>query len=103
METLTFEITFKETPDLLTIKFSGNLVINYIEEIISSIKEKIDLSKNLHIKISNPDNIDLTFAQLVISLQKTYLQNNREFTISARIKEDLKLLLANTGFNIFLN
>ncbi len=94
-----FEIKLKNKPDKLTLKFSGNLVINYIEDITRSVTEMADMSKPLHIDIANPDSIDLTFIQLVISLQKTCLNKNIEFTVAARIKDDLKIILANAGFN----
>ena len=104
MEKKPFEIKFKDDKKKLTIKFSGSLVINHIEDITSTIKDKIDFTKNLHLNISNPDNIDLTFIQLIVSLQKTFLSKNLDFSVSAKIKDDLNLILANAGFNnIILN
>ncbi len=94
-----FEIKIRKKSDLQTVKFSGNLMINYIEEIAKTVKEKVDLSKAVHVDIASPENIDLTFIQLVLSLQKTCLSNSVEFTVSSKIKDDLKLLLANAGFN----
>jgi len=104
MEKKPFEIKFKDDKKKLTIKFSGSLVINHIEDIISTIKDRIDFTKDLHLNISNPDNIDLTFIQLVVSLQKTVLNKNLDFSVSAKIKDDLSLILTNAGFNnIFFN
>ena len=99
MEKKPLEIKFKDEPQKLTVKFSGNLTINYVEEIVTTIKDKVDFKKSLHINISNPDNIDLTFIQLVISLQKTYLNKKLDFSVSAKIKDDLTLILTNAGFN----
>ena len=99
MEKKPFEIKFKDEPQKLTVNFSGNLVINYVDEIVTTIKDKVDFKKSLHINISNPDNIDLTFIQLVISLQKTYLNKNLDFSVTAKIKDDLTLILTNAGFN----
>ena len=99
-----FEIEIKSKSNHQVVIFSGNLVINHIEEITKKINEKVDVSKAVHVDILNPDNIDLTFIQLVLSLQKTCLNNSVEFTMSSKIKDDLKLLLANAGFkNIFSN
>lgn len=104
MEKKPFEIKFKDDTKKLTVKFSGTLVINHIEDIITTIKDEVDFTKNLHINISNPDNIDLTFIQLVISLQKTSLNKNLDFSVSAKIKDGLSLILTNAGFNnIILN
>jgi hypothetical protein len=104
MEKKPFEIKFKDDKQKLTVKFSGSLVINHIEDIITEIKDRVDFTKSLHINISNPDNIDLTFIQLVVSLQKSYLDNNLDFSVSAKIKDDLNLILTNAGFNnIILN
>ncbi len=99
-----FEIKFKDEPQLLTIKFSGNLIINHIEEIIVTVKKEVNMTKSLHINISNPESIDVTFIQLVISMQKTYLKKDLDFSVSAKIKDELKLILTNAGFNnLFLN
>ena len=98
-----FEIKFKKKQDNLTIKFSGNLVINYIEEIAKEVKEKLDMSKPVHVDIANPENIDLTFIQLVISIQKTCNSKNIDFTASAKIKEELKLVLTNAGFTSIIS
>jgi hypothetical protein len=104
MEKKPFEIKIKDDKQKLTVKFSGSLVINHIEDIITEIKDRVDFTKSLHINISNPDNIDLTFIQLVVSLQKSYLDNNLDFSVSAKIKDDLNLILTNAGFNnIILN
>ena len=94
-----FEIKIREKSGLQTVKFSGNLVINYIGEIAKTVNEKVDVSKAVHVDIASPENIDLTFIQLILSLQKTCLNNSVEFTVSSKIKDDLKLLLANAGFN----
>ena len=98
-----FEIKIKNKADKLTLKFSGSLVINYIEEITKEVKEKMDMSKAIHVNIANPENIDLTFIQLVMSIQKTCINKNIEFTVSAKIKEDQKLLLTNAGFNSIIS
>jgi len=99
-----FEIKTKRKADKLTLKFSGSLVINSIEEITNEVKEKMDTGRSIHVYIANPENIDLTFIQLVMSIRKTCINKNIEFTVSAKIKEDLKLLLTNAGFsNIISN
>jgi len=99
-----FEVKIKNKSGHQAVTFSGNLVINYIEEITKTVNDKVDVSKAVHVDIANPDNMDLTFIQLVLSLQKTCLNNSVEFTVSSKIKDDLKLLLANAGFkNIFSN
>ncbi len=99
MEKKLFEIKFKDEPQKLTVKFSGSLVINYIEEIITTIRSRVDFTKSLHINISNPDNIDLTFIQLVISIQKSYLNKDLDFSVTAKVKDDIDLILTNAGFN----
>ncbi|NPA36461.1 MAG: hypothetical protein GXO47_06395 [Chlorobi bacterium] len=97
-----FEIKFSKKKDSQTINFTGNLIINHIDDIFNTVKDKVDKSKDLHIKISEPENIDLTFIQMVLSLQKTWLNNNRDFSVETKIKEELKLILNNSGFSSFL-
>lgn len=103
MEKGPYEIKFKDESKKLTVKFSGNLVINHIEEIHKTVLEKTDVKKPLHLNIANPDTIDLTFIQFVLSLQKTYLNKDVDFSVSAKLRDDLKLLLGNAGFQLFLN
>jgi hypothetical protein len=103
MEKGPYEIKFKDESKKLTIKFSGNLVINHIEEICNIVFEKTDVKKSLHLNIANPDTIDLTFIQFVLSLQKTYLNKDVDFSVTAKLRDDLKLLLGNAGFQLFLN
>jgi hypothetical protein len=98
-----FEVKIKSKPDQVTLKFSGNLVINYIEDIVKEVKESIDLSKPVHFDIANPENIDLTFIQLVLSVQKTCINKNIGFTVSAKLKDDMKLLLTNAGFKSIIS
>ncbi len=99
-----FEIKLKDEKKKLTVTFSGSLVINHIESIVSTIKKGVDFTKSIHINISNPDSIDLTFIQLVVSLQKAYINKGLDFSVSAKIKDDLNLILTNAGFNnIILN
>jgi anti-anti-sigma regulatory factor len=98
-----FTVKFRSNHAQQTVEFTGNLIINHIEEILEKVKKKIDSSKTLCVKITEPENIDLTFIQMVISLQKTWQKNGHDITIETTIKEDIKLILNNSGFNLFLN
>jgi|ADurb_Cas_01_Slu_FD_contig_31_215893_length_3525_multi_6_in_0_out_0_4 hypothetical protein len=93
-----FNINFSDGGEIQKITFSGLLVINHIEKIIDSAKEKISFDKSIEIEISDCENIDITFIQFLIALQKTWLQAGLEFSVKAVIKDDLIRLVENAGF-----
>ena len=53
--------------------------------------------------IEQIDNIDVTFIQLLFVLKNTFSKENKEVKITANLKEELKVLVDNSGFNLLLN
>ncbi|TAJ15276.1 hypothetical protein DMA11_02405 [Marinilabiliaceae bacterium JC017] len=103
MENKPYNIQISDQQDKMIAHFSGNLVINYINEIVDIVKKEISFSKPLDLIIDNPESIDLTFIQLVLSIQKDSLENNQDLSVTANIKPELKSVIANAGFNQFFN
>ncbi len=93
-----FAIQLVDNADDQAITFSGNLVINHIDKIASKVKEITNTKKSLEIIVDKCEGIDITFIQLIIALQKTWMQNGLEFSVQARIKEEHTRLIENAGF-----
>lgn len=93
-----FKIKFSDGGDSQNITFSGVLVINHIEKIITSAKEQLNFDKSLEVVVDECDNIDITFIQFLIALQKSWMQRGLEFSVKANIKDDLVRLIENAGF-----
>lgn len=98
-----FTIHVKKADGVLSIEFSGQLTINYIQKIKEAVNEKIDFSQDISIGIENPDNLDITFLQLLQSLKTTAELNKKQFTVNAKLPSELESLVSNAGFSDLLN
>ena len=86
----------------MSVIVEGELSLRYISEIREDIKSAIRDAKNLKMIISNADMIDLSFLQLVISLQNTYRNRKDLFSIEFEIDQEKRDLLINSGFKELL-
>ncbi len=82
---------------------SGNLIINHIEKIYAELQESLSCDQPISIVIDNPENLDMTFVQLVLAIKKSVLEKGKTFTIKTTIKDDLKLLVEKAGLEKELN
>lgn len=98
META-FSVDVKKDKEQTKILFAGELIINNIEKIKTSVAESVDFSNNLSVNITNPSGIDITFIQLICSLKNTCKSKNIEFAIEGNFSEEAYTLLSNAGFN----
>lgn len=80
----------------------GELSLRYINEIREEIKSAIRGAKNLKMIIRNADMIDLSFLQLVISLQKTYEIEKNKISVEFDVDQENRELLTNSGFKELL-
>lgn len=103
MDNLPYNVIYDELPEKAIMRFSGQLIINYIENITEIVKEKVNTSKDLDLQIDNPDSVDVTFIQLLISLKKTFEKAGKKVSLTADLKEEIKTLIANSGFDYVLN
>lgn len=87
----------------MTVTFSGNLIINHIEKIYEEMQELITPEQPVTFIIDNPDNLDITFVQMIISVKRLWKEKGSEFHIKAELKDDLKQLLAKAGLERELN
>ncbi len=101
MSAYEISISEKEGRDELTCK--GSLIINHIEKIYAELREKLKFDKAMTVVIDNPESIDITFVQLVISLKKTFAEKGLEFTVKSSLKDDMVQLISKAGLNKDLN
>jgi hypothetical protein len=98
-----FQAHVKTGNDGIELVFSGQLTINYMQKIKDAISGKIDFSKDLSVHVNNPDNLDITFLQLLQSLKKTCAINRKNFSVEATLPHELESLIINAGFADMLN
>ncbi len=98
-----FQVQVKKSDDSLELVFSGQLTINYIHKIKDSVNGQIDFSRDISVLVDNPDNLDITFLQLLQSLKITAELNKRQFSVKAILPNELESLVSNSGFSDLLN
>jgi len=103
MDNLPYKVIYEELPEKVLLHFSGQLIINYIENITEAVTNKVTASKDLDVKIDNPDSIDVTFIQLLLSIIKTFEANDKKVSVTSELKDELKTLIGNSGFSYVLN
>lgn len=96
-------VQVKSLAEGVEIVFSGQLTINYIHKIKEAVSEQIDFSKNIAVKVDNPDNLDITFLQLLQSLRVSAELKKISFSVTATLPNELESLVSNSGFADLLN
>ncbi|MCU4175869.1 hypothetical protein [Carboxylicivirga sp. N1Y90] len=103
MDNLPYSVSYEELPEKYILNFSGQLIINYIENITEQVKKSVSANKDLEINIKNPDSVDVTFIQLLLAIKATFKASEKEVIIKTELKDELVTLIANSGFNYVLN
>lgn len=98
-----FSVQVKKSDGILYVDFSGQLTINYIQKIKESVSEQVDFSQDITVNVDNPDNLDITFLQLLQSLKTTAELNKKQLSISSTLPSELESLVSNAGFSDLLN
>jgi len=98
-----YQVQVKDTQDGIELIFSGQLTIAQIQKIRDAVGEKINFTKDIQVEIDGPENLDITFLQLLQSLKITAEANKRKFSISATLPNELESLVSNAGFADLLN
>lgn len=93
-----FQVQVKDTRDGIKLNFSGQLTIAHIQQIKDDVGKKVDFNKDIEVEVDNPENLDITFLQLLQSLKITTEANKRQFSVSATLPNELKSLVSNAGF-----
>lgn len=103
MENLPYSVICNELPEQMIIRFSGQLIINHIEKITDEVKNNVKVDKDLQIEIDNPESVDVTFIQLLLTLKTTLKANGKKIIINSELSDDIQTLLKNSGFHYVLN
>lgn len=98
-----FSIAAADKQGTMTVTFSGNLIINHIEKIYEEMQELITPEQPVTFIIDNPDNLDITFVQMIISVKRLWKEKGSEFHVKTELKDDLKQLIAKVGLERELN
>ena len=99
----TYSIAASEKDGKKELKFSGSLIINHIEKITAEVKQHLSPLTNISVIIDNPENIDMTFIQMLISVSNACKAQGKTFEVQTTLKDDLKLLVEKAGLVNILN
>lgn len=95
----TYAIQQVEKDGINEIHFSGSLIINHIAKIYEDLKGIVTKDKQYSLFIDNPESLDITFVELVISLKKSF----KELKVTSTLKDDILQLLTKNGLDKELN
>jgi len=98
-----YTIAAADKQGTMEVKFGGNLIINHIEKIYEEMQELITPEQPVTFIIDNPDNLDITFVQMVIAVKHLWKAKGKEFHVKTELKDDLKQLMAKAGLESELN
>lgn len=76
----------------------GSMIINHIEKLYEELSELASPEEDLNITVE-ADNIDITYVQLVIAMQKAWAASGKKLNITSNVPEDLEALLAKAGID----
>jgi hypothetical protein len=94
-----YKIEVVEKKEGAEIHCSGNLVINNIEKIVEDIRENVSLERGYTLFVDNPENLDITFIQLIISMRKQIEAGNNKLAIKMELKDDMRQLITKSGLD----
>ena len=98
-----YTMTASAKDGAMEVKFSGNLIINHIEKIYEELQELIVPGQPLSIVVDNPENMDITFVQMIVSVKHLWKEKGSEVHVKSELKDDLKALLSKSGLDREMN
>ena len=87
----------KKGENKVEINLIDELTIYTIEGIKENIIEAVNKYQDIEIKGTDIKNIDLTFVQLLDSIQKTVTNKGKNLTLDIQLNDENKVLFDNTG------
>lgn len=79
---------------------SGDLGVSNIGNIKNALLQHINKYRHIDIKVKDVLFIDLSFIQLLLSLEKTAEKEKREISASLSVNGEFKELILSTGFKL---
>lgn len=95
-----YSVEVAEIDGVKQVRLSGSIIINHIEKIYDELKEQITPEDAVDVVVENPENVDITFVQLILSMKSAWKASGKHLTISTTLPEDLTALLAKAGISI---
>ena len=86
----------------LEIIFSGELLIDNIENIVSETRKILGNYDSYLISTKEIDDMDLSFVQFILSLERTLQAQNKKVVKKMEIPETFTELFSNTGFETII-
>lgn len=81
----------------VTIILSNELTIYTIENIKDEIIKAVNKYDDIEISSNNIKNMDLTFVQLINSIQKSAIKKGKKLNVNIELNEENKILFENTN------
>lgn len=106
MENIIFQKSSNEQGKVTEIEIGGMLVLENSSQLKKEFVGVVDyLSERVLITISNVEEIDLSFVQLLVAFKKSVLEKHTAFELVWKIDEEQKLLFDNVGLSteLFMN
>jgi len=85
-----------------TIILEKELTIFSIEKIKDQIIDTYKSNEEIHFKLKDINNMDLTFIQLLFSLKQSAIKNKKIVTVESELSEDILSLLKNADLHRIL-
>lgn len=96
--------TQASSPDAPAIlQFQGALVLQHIQALQKSLLKHARNTSQLLIQTSKVEALDVSFLQLLISLQKEYATNSKHLSLQLSLPAELEQLVIVSGFTTLLN
>jgi anti-anti-sigma factor len=79
----------------------NKLTIHHIEELYEELVPSLNFGEDVKFNLENISEIDTSGIQFLLSLQKTYINNQKEFALS-NVKEEILYAFELTGVDSIL-
>lgn len=99
----TYKLTIGSDAGSHHLTFGGDLIINHIDKMLGEVRGALDPVTDVEVTLDAPDNIDMTFLQLVVSIRHTCEAAGKQFSINGKVKPDIKELVRKAGLEAELN
>ncbi len=100
-----YSVSTKEDPtdsSALEIVFSGELLIENIDSIVTETRKLIGEYDSYLISAHEIDDMDLSFVQFIFSLEKSLLAQNKKVEKKMQMPETFAELFTNTGLGTIM-
>jgi ABC-type transporter Mla MlaB component len=80
-----------------SITLEGELILKNLHCVADELKETISQFDNIHIELTNIQNIDLACIQLLLAAKQTAASAKKQFSCQAELPKELKNIMQHAG------